>query len=121
MARLFAHQDLLDLAQYSSIPVINGLTDYNHPMQILADMLTIKEHVVSCSCAVQADERASSAARVRTIWGKWNGQPTVGKAAIMGGPGEKGDRITMAKGDFQKGAAPALVRYTLQQGARPRA
>lgn len=47
MARLFAHQDLLDLAEYSSIPVINGLTDYNHPMQILADMLTIKERVVS--------------------------------------------------------------------------
>ena len=47
MARLFGHQDLLDLAQFSKVPVINGLTDYNHPMQILADMLTIKERVVS--------------------------------------------------------------------------
>ena len=43
MARLFAHQDLLDLAAHSSVPVINGLTDYNHPCQILADALTIKE------------------------------------------------------------------------------
>jgi ornithine carbamoyltransferase len=45
MARLFAHQDLLDLAKYSSVPVINGLTDYNHPCQIMADALTIIEHI----------------------------------------------------------------------------
>lgn len=43
MARLFAHQDIVDLAEYSSVPVINGLTDYNHPCQILADALTIYE------------------------------------------------------------------------------
>ena len=33
MARLFGHDDLLELAQYSSVPVVNGLTDYNHPCQ----------------------------------------------------------------------------------------
>ncbi|EPS62271.1 hypothetical protein M569_12520 [Genlisea aurea] len=44
MARVFAHQDILDLARYSSVPVINGLTDYNHPCQIMADALTIIEH-----------------------------------------------------------------------------
>ncbi|KAH7299446.1 hypothetical protein KP509_24G012000 [Ceratopteris richardii] len=44
MARVFAHQDILDLAKYSSVPVINGLTDYNHPCQIMADALTIIEH-----------------------------------------------------------------------------
>ena len=43
MARLFAHQDLLDVAEHASVPVINGLTDYNHPCQILADALTVKE------------------------------------------------------------------------------
>lgn len=43
MARLFAHADLIELAQYSSVPVINGLTDYNHPCQIMADALTIIE------------------------------------------------------------------------------
>ncbi|KAA8537598.1 hypothetical protein F0562_027206 [Nyssa sinensis] len=45
MARLFAHQDILDLAKYATIPVINGLTDYNHPCQIMADVLTIIEHI----------------------------------------------------------------------------
>lgn len=45
MARLFAHQDILDLARYSSVPVINGLTDFNHPCQIMADALTIIEHI----------------------------------------------------------------------------
>ena len=43
MARLFDHEHMLDLARYSQIPVINGLTDYNHPCQIMADILTIKE------------------------------------------------------------------------------
>ena len=43
MARLFAHEDLLELADYSDVPVINGLTDYNHPCQIMADALTILE------------------------------------------------------------------------------
>lgn len=44
MARLFAHDHVLQLAEYSSAPVINGLTDYNHPCQIMADMFTIQEH-----------------------------------------------------------------------------
>ncbi|KAK9947051.1 hypothetical protein M0R45_012488 [Rubus argutus] len=45
MARLFAHQDILDLARYATVPVVNGLTDYNHPCQIMADVLTIIEHI----------------------------------------------------------------------------
>jgi ornithine carbamoyltransferase len=43
MARTFAHQHVLDLARHASVPVINGLTDYNHPCQALADALTIHE------------------------------------------------------------------------------
>ena len=43
MARVFAHQHVLDLAKYASIPVINGLSDYNHPCQGMADALTIYE------------------------------------------------------------------------------
>ena len=43
MARLYAHADILELAEYSSVPVINGLTDFNHPCQIVADALTIEE------------------------------------------------------------------------------
>ncbi|XP_010940102.1 ornithine transcarbamylase, chloroplastic [Elaeis guineensis] len=45
MARVFAHQDILDLAAYASVPIINGLSDYNHPCQIMADALTIIEHI----------------------------------------------------------------------------
>ncbi len=44
MARLFDHAHILELAQFATVPVINGLTDYNHPCQIMADILTIKEH-----------------------------------------------------------------------------
>jgi ornithine carbamoyltransferase len=44
MARLFDHQHLVELARYASVPVINGLTDYNHPCQIMADIFTIWEH-----------------------------------------------------------------------------
>ena len=44
MARLFDHAHILELAEYASVPVVNGLTDYNHPCQIMADMLTILEH-----------------------------------------------------------------------------
>lgn len=45
MARLFDHDHIIELAEYSNIPVINGLTDYNHPCQIMADIFTIWEHL----------------------------------------------------------------------------
>lgn len=44
MARLFDHKHIVELAEFASVPVINGLTDYNHPCQIMADMYTILEH-----------------------------------------------------------------------------
>jgi ornithine carbamoyltransferase len=44
MARVFDHEHILELARYASIPVINGLSDFNHPCQALADVLTILEH-----------------------------------------------------------------------------
>ncbi len=43
MIRTFSHQDVIDLAKYGSIPVINGLTDLLHPCQVLADLFTIAE------------------------------------------------------------------------------
>jgi ornithine carbamoyltransferase len=42
-ARVFSHQHVLELAQWASIPVINGLSDYSHPCQAMADALTIME------------------------------------------------------------------------------
>ncbi len=44
MARVFGHGIIEDLAEYSSVPVINGLTDYLHPCQALADFFTIYEN-----------------------------------------------------------------------------
>ena len=44
MIRTFAQQDVEDLAAYGSIPIINGLTDYCHPCQVLADLMTIREY-----------------------------------------------------------------------------
>lgn len=44
MIRTHSHQDVLELAEYSKIPVINGLSDLFHPTQVLADLLTIQEH-----------------------------------------------------------------------------
>ncbi|HAW16626.1 MAG TPA: ornithine carbamoyltransferase [Clostridiales bacterium] len=43
MIRTYAHKDIEDLAKYGSIPVINGLSDDQHPTQMIADLLTIKE------------------------------------------------------------------------------
>ena len=43
MARVFNHQDMLDFEKYATVPVINGLTDYNHPCQILTDIFTVWE------------------------------------------------------------------------------
>ncbi|MCY3865520.1 MAG: ornithine carbamoyltransferase [Chloroflexi bacterium] len=44
MARVFDHKDVVQLAQYATVPVINGLSDGYHPCQALGDMLTIHEH-----------------------------------------------------------------------------
>ncbi|MBE0697385.1 MAG: ornithine carbamoyltransferase [Anaerolineaceae bacterium] len=43
MARVFAHEHVVELAKWSEVPVINGLSDYNHPCQAMADCLTIEE------------------------------------------------------------------------------
>lgn len=44
MIRTFAQKEVDDLAAYGSIPIINGLTDFAHPCQVLADLMTIREH-----------------------------------------------------------------------------
>lgn len=44
MARVFEHEHILELARWSDVPVVNGLSDYNHPCQGMADALTIQEN-----------------------------------------------------------------------------
>ena len=44
MARLFKHEDILEMARHATVPIINALTNYSHPGQILADLQTIEEH-----------------------------------------------------------------------------
>ncbi len=44
MIRTFAQKEVEDLAEYGSIPIINGLTDYCHPCQVLADLMTVREY-----------------------------------------------------------------------------
>ena len=43
-ARVFEHDKIIGLAKYATVPVINGLSDYNHPCQAMADILTVEEH-----------------------------------------------------------------------------
>jgi ornithine carbamoyltransferase len=45
MIRTFDHQEVVDLARFATVPVINGLTDSHHPCQILADVFTMQEHL----------------------------------------------------------------------------
>ena len=45
MIRWFNHQEVVDLAEHATVPVINGLTDLNHPCQVMADILTVEEHL----------------------------------------------------------------------------
>ena len=47
MIRTFAHADVEELARAATVPVINGLTDYLHPCQVLADVLTVRQHLGS--------------------------------------------------------------------------
>ncbi len=44
MIRTFSHQEVLELAKFATIPIVNGLTDLLHPCQVLADLMTIQEH-----------------------------------------------------------------------------
>jgi ornithine carbamoyltransferase len=54
MARVFAHQSLVELAENGTVPVINGLSDFEHPCQAMGDFLTLSEHIESLESATLA-------------------------------------------------------------------
>ena len=66
MARTFEHQKVVDLAKWSAVPVINGLTDWTHPCQAMADLMTIREMRVTASApfATSARQRSGHANQV---------------------------------------------------------
>ncbi len=66
MARLFDHEHVIELAQHSTIPVVNGLTDYNHPCQIMADILTVWEH-----CKTLADLKITYVGDGNNVVNSW--------------------------------------------------
>ena len=47
MIRTFAHAEIVELAEFATVPIINGLTDLLHPCQVLADLLTVRQHLGS--------------------------------------------------------------------------
>jgi len=73
MIRTFDHQDVIDLAKFGSIPVINGLTDLHHPCQVLTDLFTVLEKRIDNSLSqidVQLKKRADLVpALVKTVSG----------------------------------------------------
>jgi ornithine carbamoyltransferase len=54
MIRTFSHDGLKELAEHASVPVINGLTDYSHPCQIMADIMAVEEHIGDISSKIVA-------------------------------------------------------------------
>lgn len=44
LARVYAHADIIELAQYASVPIINALSDLHHPLQTLADLMALQQH-----------------------------------------------------------------------------
>ena len=57
MARLFDHEHIIELAEHSSIPIVNGLTDYNHPCQIMTDIFTVWEHLENIDIVIMYNMR----------------------------------------------------------------
>ena len=68
MARLFAHEDILELAEFSASPVVNGLTDYNHPCQVNCPTLP---RIRDCSTYGLCNTTSKSSTSQQTFWLTW--------------------------------------------------
>src|SRR5690606_28665547 len=95
MARTFEHRKITDLAKYADVPVINGLTDYSHPCQAMADMLTIEEHFGSLAGKTLAfiGDGNNVARSLATACGKFDMRFILAAPANYELPAEDVDRI----------------------------
>jgi ornithine carbamoyltransferase len=104
MARLFEHGKIEEMAGFADIPVINGLTDFSHPCQILSDLLTMREHKESLEGITVA---YLGDAKNNVTHSLLYGCPKVGINIRVGCP--EGEEFS---------PLPEVVRYAIEQGAR---
>ncbi|MCC6423038.1 MAG: ornithine carbamoyltransferase [Phycisphaerales bacterium] len=111
MARTFAHEKILTLRQWSTVPVINGLTDYSHPCQAMADLMTIREHFGSLEGKTVAfiGDGNNVARSLSVACGKFNMRFILASPPGYELPKEDVDRIMsqVPQMDFQLTADPA--------------
>ena len=104
MARTFAHQTVLDLARFGSVPVINGLTDLLHPCQILADLLTIQERFPRLDEVTIAYLGDGNNVANSLLYGAAKVGATI-RVATPGGHGPNAEVAVTAKADAQASGA----------------
>jgi ornithine carbamoyltransferase len=104
MARLFEHEKIEEMARFADIPVINGLTDFSHPCQILADLLTITQHKRSLEGITVA---YLGDAKNNVTHSLLFSCPKVGVNIRVGCP--DGDEFS---------PLPEVLRYAIEQGSR---
>ena len=119
MIRTYKQSDVEDLAKYGSIPIVNGLTDYAHPCQVLADLMTIREYKQSLAglklCFVGDGNNMANSLIVGCI--KMGMQLYVYLlAALSAGRRDHGlgaaDRAVHVRGEREEAIADADVVYT---------
>lgn len=122
MARTFEHDKVLNLSRWSAVPVINGLTDFNHPCQAMADLMTIREHFGSLEGRTVAfiGDGNNVARSLSTACGKFAMRFVLASPAGYELPADEVDRIRsqVPRMDFQvthdpvEAAREADVLYT---------
>jgi ornithine carbamoyltransferase len=104
MARVYRHADVETMAQYASVSVINGLSDYDHPCQVMADLLTLREHI--------GDFKGKQVVFIGDGYNMANG--------LLFGAGKIGLNLTVATPEAYKPSAEAMAKameYSEDSGA----
>jgi ornithine carbamoyltransferase len=116
MARVFGHEIVEGLARYSSVPVINGLSDFVHPCQILADFQTIEERGKSLQGAKLAFIGDGNNVANSLIFGGLKMGMTVYVASPEGY--QVGDEVRQWAGENESGGARLVVTEDVEAAAR---